>query len=195
MAQLTTAKLRALKEPGRYGDGRGLYLNVAKSGTKSWVQRCRVDGKRTDKGLGGFPSVGLSEARRLAESNRVALARGRNPWQSGTYAPEARVPIDIPNFEQTARRFHQVNLDAGGWTNVKNVAAWLGRAEKYLFPKIGGVSSRPHIGGRDSRPDSHTRGPGEARDRQAPTYYPEAGVRVRRRVGVHRLQPHRSDPC
>ena len=97
-----------------------------------------MDGKRTDKGLGGFPSVGLSEARRLAESNRVALARGRNPWQSGTYAPEARVPIDIPNFEQTARRFHQVNLDAGGWTNVKNVAAWLGRAEKYLFPKIGG---------------------------------------------------------
>ena len=138
MGNLTTAKVREHNEPGRYGDGGGLYLAVSKAGTKSWVQRVRIEGKRTDKGLGGFPSVGLSEARRLAESNRVALAQGRNPWVTGIYFSELRAPIEIPTFQQVARRFHQVNVDAGGWTNSKNIDAWLGRAAKYLFPKIGG---------------------------------------------------------
>ena len=138
MTKLTTARVRKLNEAGRYGDGGGLYLNVSKTGTKSWVQRVRIVGKRTDKGLGGFPSVALSEARRLADSNRVALAAGRNPWAAGRYLSEVLTEPDIPTFEQVARRFHEVNVAAGGWTNPKNISAWMGRAEKYLFPRLGG---------------------------------------------------------
>ena len=138
MTKLTTARVRKLNEAGRYGDGGGLYLNVSKTGTKSWVQRVRIVGKRTDKGLGGFPSVALSEARRLADSNRVALAAGRNPWAAGRYLSEVHTEPDIPTFEQVARRFHEVNVAAGGWTNPKNISAWMGRAEKYLFPRLGG---------------------------------------------------------
>ena len=50
---LTAARVRALKEPGRYADGGTLYLNIALGGSKQWVQRLTIDGKRHDIGLGG----------------------------------------------------------------------------------------------------------------------------------------------
>ena len=60
---------------GRHGDGRGLYLMVQKSGTRSWTQVVRVNGRRLDLGLGAYPDVSLREARRIATNNR-ALAKG-----------------------------------------------------------------------------------------------------------------------
>ena len=63
MALLTAAKVKALKEPGRYSDGEGLHLFIRKSGTKAWVHRITVDGRRRDIGLGGYPAVSLAKAR------------------------------------------------------------------------------------------------------------------------------------
>lgn len=63
----------------RYGDGETLYLNVAPGGSKSWVQRVVIDGKRHDIGLGGWPVVSLAKARQRAFASRVAIADGRNP--------------------------------------------------------------------------------------------------------------------
>ena len=62
MASLSVGKLKALVNPGRHGDG--LYLNIAKGGSKSWILRAVIDGKRHDLGLGGYPKVSLAEARR-----------------------------------------------------------------------------------------------------------------------------------
>ena len=56
MGKLTALAARALSKPGRRGDGDGLYLNVAPSGSKSWVQRIVIDGRRRDMGLGPYPS-------------------------------------------------------------------------------------------------------------------------------------------
>ena len=53
MAKLTVAKIRALTKPGMYGDGGTLFLRVARGGSKSWIQRLAIDGKRRDIGLGG----------------------------------------------------------------------------------------------------------------------------------------------
>ena len=36
MGSLTAAKVRELSKSGRYGDGGGLYLSIAKAGSKSW---------------------------------------------------------------------------------------------------------------------------------------------------------------
>ena len=80
MATLKTSEVQKLGKAGRYGDGNGLYLVVSPGGSKSWVQRIQVDGKRLDKGLGGYPTVTVTQARRLADANRVDVRRGRNPW-------------------------------------------------------------------------------------------------------------------
>ena len=44
----------------------GLYLVVSPAGSKSWIQRVQIGGKRTDRGLGGVAKVSLSNARKIA---------------------------------------------------------------------------------------------------------------------------------
>ena len=42
---LTARQVGTLKEPGRYGDGDGLWLQVSKSGSKAWLYRFMLNGK------------------------------------------------------------------------------------------------------------------------------------------------------
>lgn len=51
--RLTDVQIRKLTAKGRYSDGLGLYLVVNDSGSKQWVLRVTVNGKRKDIGLGG----------------------------------------------------------------------------------------------------------------------------------------------
>ena len=138
---LTATRVMTKMRPGRYGDGRGLYLVVQPGGSKSWVLRMQQDGRRTDRGLGGYPSVSLTSARTLAEELRVQVRKaGHSPRKDRQPAEAPRGASSwskSPTFEQVARRFHETNVGAGGWTNDKNISAWLGRAEKHLFPLIG----------------------------------------------------------
>ena len=130
MPQLTAAKVKAVAEPGRYGDGAGLYLYVAPSGSKSWVQRIVVNGRRRDIGLGGYPTVGLAEARTQAAANRVVVAEGRDP-----VAEKRRPPK--PTFKEAAHQVHQANLPR--WRNAKHAAAWIRTLERFAFPAFGNM--------------------------------------------------------
>ena len=79
--ELTHQKVRQVVKPGRYTDagGFGLYLNVAKGGSKSWMQRLTVGGRRRDIGLGSCRIVTLEDARAKAKANRAAVMAGRDP--------------------------------------------------------------------------------------------------------------------
>ena len=81
MGRLTTATAQAVSKPGLYGDGETLYLRVGQGGSKSWVQRVMIDGRRREMGLGSFPLVSLADARAQARANRLAIRRGRNPLE------------------------------------------------------------------------------------------------------------------
>ena len=59
MGKLTVGFIQGVKEPGRYGDGDTLFLNVSKGGARSWVQRVMIDGRRCDLDLGPYPVVPL----------------------------------------------------------------------------------------------------------------------------------------
>ena len=71
--------VREVGEAGRYCDGHGLYLEVQPSGSRSWVQRLVVRGRRREMGLGGFPLVSLDEARAKAFANRKLARAGGDP--------------------------------------------------------------------------------------------------------------------
>ncbi len=60
MGKLTATAVKAAKEPGRYGDGDGLFLLVGPTGARSWVARVQKDGKRRDFGLGSAKKVPLA---------------------------------------------------------------------------------------------------------------------------------------
>ena len=160
--RLTDRGVRALAEPGKYGDGGGLYLNIARGGSKSWVQRLTVDGKRRDIGLGGYPAVPLAQARRRAADNKAAVADGRDPLA------EKRKPT-LPTFADAAKQTHFANLPR--WRDGRYGKIWLATLERHAFPKIG-----------NTRVDRIDRADVLAVLRPIWTAKPEMGRRVRERM-------------
>ena len=74
MGKLTAIQVQSLSALGLHGDGGTLYLRVAPGGSKSWIQRVTVNGRRRDIGLGGWPVASLAKARERAFAK--ALVRG-----------------------------------------------------------------------------------------------------------------------
>lgn len=137
MARLTALTAKALTKPGRHGDGDGLYLNVAPSGSKSWVQRIVVNGRRRDIGLGPYPAVSLARARSFAYENRSAVAEGRDPIAERREEREAvlRPAPSVPTFAEAAHRV--IELRRPTWSNPKHAAQWQSTLQAYAFPLIG----------------------------------------------------------
>ena len=90
--ELSATRVRALKRPGRYSEGRSIHLFISKAGRKSWVLRIIIDSRRRDIGLGGYPTVSLAQARDKAGNYRAAVAEGHDPLA------EERAPT-MPTFE------------------------------------------------------------------------------------------------
>ena len=125
---LTASKTKALSEPGMHSDGRGLYLRVAPGGSKGWILRISIDGRRRDIGLGGHPTVTLAKARQFADAHRLAVAEGRDPLAEKRRAA-------TPTFAEAAVKVHEVNLPR--WKNGKHTDQWISTLRSYAFPVIG----------------------------------------------------------
>jgi integrase len=74
-----SAKKVASAKAGRHGDGNGLWLAVAPSGSASWIFRFTFSGKVREIGLGSASRLGLADARKAAQEARQAIAEGRHP--------------------------------------------------------------------------------------------------------------------
>lgn len=129
MAKLTATGIRNLTTPGKYGDGNGLFLVVAGTGAKRWVQRITIRGKRCDLGLGPLSSVSLAEARELAARNRKEAVAGGDPLR------EKREAAAVLTFEEAAREVHRLHLPT--WRNEKHGRDFITSLEMYAFPRIG----------------------------------------------------------
>ena len=130
MGRLTVAMVRSLAKPGRYGDGRGstLYLVIAPGGSKSWVQRLAINGKRRDLGLGGWPLTSLKEARERAFANRKLARDGGDPL-----AVKRRAAV--PTFKEAAARTFEANR--ARWRGEKTATNWTGSMATYANPVFG----------------------------------------------------------
>ncbi|MFC7738984.1 Arm DNA-binding domain-containing protein [Roseomonas sp. GCM10028921] len=71
--------MKALRSPGRYGDGRGLHLYVKDAERRVWVFRYMLRGRSRDMGLEPFADVTLARAREKAEEARKLLREGIDP--------------------------------------------------------------------------------------------------------------------
>ena len=130
MGKLTAAGVKALTDRGRYSDGDGLYLNIAKGGSKSWILRITIDGRRRDLGLGSLKVVSLADARNRAHDKRVVVAQGRDP-----IAEKRRGKI--PTFSDAAMAVHKAHLPQ--WRNPKHAAQWIRTLENHAMPTIGAM--------------------------------------------------------
>jgi hypothetical protein len=91
MNKLTALAVTRENRRGMYGDGGGLYLQVARGKSKSWILRFKVGGKTRHLGLGPVHTVGLAEARLRAAEARLMLLDGKAQSPSdGLHAPPLR---------------------------------------------------------------------------------------------------------
>src|ERR1700693_1158343 len=75
---LTVVKVRTAR-PGRYGDGKGLYLLVRSPGARFWLFRYRRNGRMREMGLGRGAIVPLAQAREKAASLHRMVKGGIDP--------------------------------------------------------------------------------------------------------------------
>ena len=115
--------------PGRHADGNGLYLFVQPTGTRSWVQRLVIRGRRRELGLGAATLVPLAKARELALANRMLARSGGDPLS------EKRRVQGVPTFAEAAQRVLEQKRD--GWRGRWHAQTWIRSMERYAFPRIG----------------------------------------------------------
>ena len=130
METLTVARAKSLSAPGLYRADPTLYLRVAPGGSKSWVQRLTIDGRRHDLGLAGFPLVTLAEARDQAFENRRKVRAGDNPLVEKRRAK-------TPTFAVAAERTRDALRPR--WRNHKHATDWLATLGRHAFPVLGNV--------------------------------------------------------
>ena len=109
---LTTAIVRSKRlEPGRHADGDGLYLVVAKSGSRSWTLRTTVNGKQREFGLGSARKVSLGAARAAARAKKEQIDLGVD------------LTAPVPTLATAARIVH--DLHAPNWSSPKYSHRWM----------------------------------------------------------------------
>ena len=79
LEKLKALSVSKLQEPGYYGDGGGLWLQVSKTGTKSWIFRYTMNKKQREMGLGSLLFVSLAAAREKAKACRMFVLDGVDP--------------------------------------------------------------------------------------------------------------------
>lgn len=127
-----------MKSPpvGKHCDGAGLWLVQREDGGAQWVLRVTVHGRRREMGLGGFPSLGLAEARKLAERWRNVAAAGRDPVKEREAEDRAARREDISLAILTADAFEARKAELKG----DGIAGrWLSPLTLHVLPKLGKV--------------------------------------------------------
>ncbi len=131
--KLSVLRIKALKKPGRYSDGDGLYFYVSKAGNRSWVfrYRDRVTGRLRDKGLGPVRDVSLERAREAAHTARAELRAGVDPIDTRhAQRNEARRErAQRVTFGKCAERY--IDAHRAAWRNSKHVLQWTATLDTY----------------------------------------------------------------
>ena len=136
MKRITANDAKRITKRGLYRADPTLYLAVAKGGTKSWVQRLLIDGKRRDIGLGSFPVVTILQARTLAMQNRAALSMGTDPLADRVaIRNERQRRANMPTFADLNEAVYKAK--AAGWRSPVTARNWRQSMSKYVLPRIG----------------------------------------------------------
>jgi hypothetical protein len=131
MAKLTDRTVRTAL-PGRHGDDavRGLMLVVQAGGSRSWVLRYQMAGRRRDMGLGPYPEIGLARAREKAMEARRLAKDGRDPLAERRPRPGAHLRGGGRGADRE---------QAPGLAQRQARAQWGSTLAAYAYPALGAL--------------------------------------------------------
>lgn len=137
---LTAKQVAMLTEPGRYGDGRGLYLQVTPAGVRSWLLRYERGGRERAMGLGPVDDFTLAEARERARKARQLLQDGIDPidarkQERARSASEAALAsASNVTFKECSEQYFKFH--SRKWKNSKHAAQFLSTLKMYAYPAL-----------------------------------------------------------
>lgn len=143
-ADLSSDDVKTLRHDGKPGNRlffvghvKGLALQITPKGSRSWLCRVTVDGRRRNIGLGPYPTISLSEAKRQAQLHHAKAYSGTDPLKAREDAVKAREAerAKALTFEEAARQF--LPSKQAGLRNKKHAAQWESTLSEYVFPIIG----------------------------------------------------------
>lgn len=137
--KLTPEFVATVDAPGMYPDGLGLYLQVSKWNTKSWLFRYSRNYKLRSLGLGPCHTITLSDARKRAKHARQQLLDGVDPIDA-KHEKRQKVLVDrarMMTFDQCATAY--IEAHRHGWKNPKHAEQWTNTINTYASPIIGSL--------------------------------------------------------
>ncbi|MBV8111760.1 MAG: integrase arm-type DNA-binding domain-containing protein, partial [Hyphomicrobiales bacterium] len=123
--KLTAKKVaKLLKQPGRYGAGRGLVLQVVSPTNASWLLRYQRLGRERWMGLGPAADFTLTEAKERARAARQMIRSGIDPIDAKRAAKAAEIAAKARavTFGECATDYFRAH--SPGWGHPKHVAQW-----------------------------------------------------------------------
>ena len=129
LGKLTVASVRTLSKPGKYYDQHGLILRVAPGGSKQWIWRGTIRGRRRDIGLGAVAYTTLAEARDIAYRYRKLARAGIDPTST---QPDYLVPTFAEAVEQVIEAYRP------GWKDTgRSEENWRSSLRRFVYPSLG----------------------------------------------------------
>lgn len=157
--RLKPLQIKNETQPGFYSDGGGLYLQIGPAGTKSWVFKYTIRGKRRGMGMGPvnladygkqgrhvpqwgeliltWGSLTLAEARTEAAKLAALVRSGIDPLEAKEAERRARLAVQA---EQDMRKTFRECAEAviarksEELRNAKAAAQWQSTLETYAYP-------------------------------------------------------------
>lgn len=138
--ELKPVEVNRLTTPGMHAVGgvSGLLLQVSPSGgSRHWILRIMVGGKRRHLGLGGYPTVTLGMARELARAEIMKVKSGIDPVEERKINRARNDAAQKRNltFSEATEKYLEVKLAEFG--NEKHRKQWRATLDNYAVPVIG----------------------------------------------------------
>jgi integrase len=136
--KLTTLEVKHANKTGRYADGGGLYLQVSPNGSRSWILRYRLNGRRRHLGLGPLQRVALAEARVLASAAQQTLREGHDPIEARGNRRATAMVAAAKTMSFAACAGAYIDAHAAGW-KPRNTKQWRASLAGHAFPVLGAL--------------------------------------------------------
>jgi len=138
--RLSVTAINAKSRPGLYADGGGLYLQIAKGGSKSWIFRYTLAGRPRKMGLGSAITVSLKLARERAAEQRLKLLDACDPIETRRAERMAILAASTTalSFKEAAEQY--IAAHRAGWKNVKHASQWQSTLATYVYPVFGDLA-------------------------------------------------------
>jgi integrase len=119
------------------GGVQGLMLQITPTGSKSWLLRTPVGGKRRHIGLGSYPTVTLAQARERARAEVEKVWQGLDPVEERKKM-RSRLQAEQKRgltFEKAVEKFLESKLTE--FRNPKHCDQWRSTLRTYANPELG----------------------------------------------------------